>query len=131
MAASKDYYATLGVAKNADPQVIRAAYRALAKKLHPDSSLDKSPEALQKFRELSDAHSILSDPQLRSLYDAELVQRADGPSSRQTPRPTANPHGKTPERDLVEKIRNGVVVVGWSLIGGFIVVLARIPRMTL
>lgn len=64
----KDYYATLGVAKNADEKEIKQAYRRLARKYHPDVNPgDKSSE--EKFKEISEAYEVLSDPQKRKKYD--------------------------------------------------------------
>ena len=69
MAESKrDYYEVLGVDKNADDSAIKKAYRALAKKYHPDSNPD-NPEAEKKFKEASEAYSVLSDPDKRRQYD--------------------------------------------------------------
>jgi molecular chaperone DnaJ len=65
---AKDYYATLGVPRNASEKDIRSAYRKLARKLHPDvNPNDKSAEA--KFKEVSQAHEVLGDPEKRKLYD--------------------------------------------------------------
>ena len=66
--AEKDYYKTLGVSSNATQQEIRKAFRRLAKKHHPDRN--KGSEAAQeKFKEISEAHSVLSDPEKRGQYD--------------------------------------------------------------
>ena len=69
MAESKrDYYEVLGVPKTADDDALKKAYRALAKKYHPDANPgDKEAEA--KFKEASEAYSVLSDPQKRQQYD--------------------------------------------------------------
>ena len=66
--AKRDYYEVLGVDKNADDAALKKAYRALAKKYHPDMNPgDKVAE--QKFKEATDAYNILSDPEKRKLYD--------------------------------------------------------------
>ncbi len=69
MAESKrDYYEVLGVSKDADDDALKKAYRKLAKKYHPDANPgDKEAEA--KFKEASEAYSVLSDPQKRQQYD--------------------------------------------------------------
>src|ERR1700737_4459892 len=64
----KDYYKALGVAKTAKPAEIKAAYRKLARKYHPDANKgDASAE--ERFKEISEAHSVLADPQRRKEYD--------------------------------------------------------------
>ena len=69
MAESKrDYYEVLGVDKNADDAALKKAYRALAKKYHPDMNPD-NPEAEKKFKEASEAYAVLSDPDKRRQYD--------------------------------------------------------------
>lgn len=73
--ANKDYYATLGVNKNASDDEIKSAYRQLAKKYHPD--LNKTEEAAEKFKEINEAYSVLSDKQKRANYDQ--FGSADGP----------------------------------------------------
>src|SRR5688572_15695758 len=65
---AKDFYATLGVSRKADDKEIRSAYRKLARKYHPDvNPNDKTSEA--KFKEVSEAYEVLSDPEKRKLYD--------------------------------------------------------------
>ncbi|HJB07675.1 MAG TPA: molecular chaperone DnaJ [Candidatus Enterocloster faecavium] len=69
MAESKrDYYEVLGVPKTADEETLKKAYRALAKKYHPDAN-PGNKEAEAKFKEASEAYSVLSDPQKRQQYD--------------------------------------------------------------
>ena len=63
----KDYYGTLGVKKNATADEIRKAFRKLARKYHPDVNPDKSAE--EKFKAISEANDVLSDPKKRKIYD--------------------------------------------------------------
>jgi molecular chaperone DnaJ len=63
-----DYYKTLGVGKNASDEEIKKAYRKLARKYHPDRNAgDKKAE--ERFKEISQAHDVLSDPEKRKAYD--------------------------------------------------------------
>lgn len=64
----RDYYEVLGVDKNADDDTLKKAYRALAKKYHPDMHPDDK-EAEAKFKEASEAYAVLSDPEKRKQYD--------------------------------------------------------------
>ena len=64
----KDYYRTLGVAKNASTEDIRRAYRSLARKYHPDvNPNDKAAE--EHFKDINEAHEVLRDPEKRRKYD--------------------------------------------------------------
>src|SRR5437763_3729277 len=66
--ATKDYYGTLGVKKSASQEEIRKAFRKLARKYHPDVNPgDKSAE--EKFKLISEANDVLSDPKKRKVYD--------------------------------------------------------------
>ncbi len=69
MADKRDYYEILGVPKTADDAEIKKAYRALAKKYHPDMNPDNPEEAEKKFKEASEAYGVLSDPEKRKQYD--------------------------------------------------------------
>ena len=64
---SHDLYDLLGVARDADADAIKKAYRRLARQLHPDVNPD--PETQEKFKEVSRAYEVLSDPQKRAAYD--------------------------------------------------------------
>jgi molecular chaperone DnaJ len=68
MPARPDYYKILGVGKNASDEEIKKAYRRLARKYHPDRNHgDKQAE--ERFKEISQAHDVLSDPEKRKVYD--------------------------------------------------------------
>ena len=69
MARTRDYYDVLGVPRTASAKEIGAAFRKLARKHHPDLNAgDKQAEA--RFKEISEAHEVLSDPEKKKLYDA-------------------------------------------------------------
>ncbi len=67
MAEAKDYYQALGVTKSATPDEIKKAYRKLALQYHPDRNKGKDAEG--KFKEVTKAYEVLSDPQKRETYD--------------------------------------------------------------
>lgn len=68
MAAKRDLYEVLGVSRDASADEVKKAYRQMARKYHPDVNRD-DPDAGEKFKEISDAYEILSDPQKRAAYD--------------------------------------------------------------
>jgi len=63
----KDYYAVMGVGRDASQDEIKRAYRKLARKYHPDVS--KEPDAEARFKELGEAYEVLKDPEKRAAYD--------------------------------------------------------------
>src|SRR6202045_5439292 len=63
----KDYYEVLGVARGADADAVKRAYRKLARKYHPDVSKEKNAES--KFKEVQEAYEVLKDPEKRAAYD--------------------------------------------------------------
>ena len=69
MATKRDYYEILGVNREASKEEIKRTYRRLAKKYHPDLNKDNPKEAEEKFKEVSEAYEVLSDPQKRTNYD--------------------------------------------------------------
>ncbi len=74
MATKRDYYEVLGLSKGASEDEIKKAYRKLSKKYHPD--INKEADAEEKFKEVSEAYEILSDPQKRAAYDRVAVLAA-------------------------------------------------------
>jgi len=80
----KDYYAVMGVARDATQDEIKRAYRKLARKYHPDVS--KAPDAERQFKALGEAYEVLKDPEKRAAYD----QLGSGYRDGQTFRPPPN-----------------------------------------
>ena len=82
----KDHYTALGIAPDADQEVIKAAFRALAKKYHPDTAADPgaakvrfSEIAKARFCEINEAHAVLSNPAARAEYDRLLAAQRKKP----------------------------------------------------
>jgi len=69
--APKDYYWILGVSRSETPSAIRARYRDLARRFHPDVA---GPQSTSAFQEISEAYEILADPAARRRYNAELAR---------------------------------------------------------
>ena len=67
MTAKRDYYEVLGVSKTTPINEIKSQYRKLALKFHPDRN--KSKDAGEHFKEISEAYAVISDPEKRSIYD--------------------------------------------------------------
>ncbi|NNN05058.1 MAG: DnaJ domain-containing protein [Elusimicrobia bacterium] len=89
----RDYYAVLGVKKNASPEEIKQAYRRLAKVHHPDlQPQSQKAAAAEKFKELNEAYEVLSHPDKRAAYDR---YGPDGPPGASAQEP---PHGARPAR---------------------------------
>jgi curved DNA-binding protein len=84
--AYRDYYKTLGISKTATEKEIKAAYRKLARKHHPDMNQGKK-DSEAKFKEINEAHEVLSDPEKRRRYDTlgenwQSFQAPQNPRSR-------------------------------------------------
>jgi DnaJ-class molecular chaperone len=65
----RDFYAILGVPRDADSNTIKKAYRTLAMRWHPDKNPGNQEEAQSKFQEIAEAYEVLSDPEKRSIFD--------------------------------------------------------------
>jgi curved DNA-binding protein len=90
----KDYYALLGVGRDADAAAIRRAYRELAKRHHPDRAADgASPD--DRFQEISEAYAVLGDPLRRAGYDALGAGLREGePVAQSPPADSKSPRGR-------------------------------------
>jgi len=89
----KDYYAALGVAKNASQEEIQRAYRKLARKYHPD--VNKTPDAEEKFKDIGEAYEVLKDPDKRAKYDRYGVAWKAAQQGGGTPPPGYEDAGST------------------------------------
>jgi curved DNA-binding protein CbpA len=105
----EDYYAVLGVSKDADPDVIKAAYRALAKKYHPDAPGGSA----ERFRQISRAWEALSNPALRQAFDKT------GAGGGQKPSPEEKKEHRSPKVHYAD-------AVGLGMIGGALFLIAII-----
>ena len=74
MTAFPDHYATLGIDPTADQEVITAAYRALAKKYHPDTGAPRGTASAERFAEIQQAYEVLGSAESRRQYDLELLE---------------------------------------------------------
>lgn len=73
---TKDYYRILGILDDAEDVVVRAAYKALAQRYHPDKSTGDGDEANRRMKEINEAYGVLSDPVKRKQYDATRDKNA-------------------------------------------------------
>lgn len=73
MTVFPDHYAALGIDPTADQEVIGAAYRALAKKYHPDTGATKGTASAERFAEIQQAYEVLGSPESRKQYDKDLL----------------------------------------------------------
>jgi molecular chaperone DnaJ len=78
---ARDYYAILGIRRDASADEVKKAYRRLARELHPDVNPD--PETQERFKEITQAYEVLSDPKKREMYDlgADPFATAAGPGA--------------------------------------------------
>lgn len=95
---SIDHYQTLQVSPSADPEIIEAAYRRLARKNHPD--VNKSPNAHAQMSAINQAYAVIKDPAKRSRYDAEraYARRKEMRKSHQPPPQPRSPKKPKPPK---------------------------------
>lgn len=118
--AEPDYYAVLGVERSATPAAIKGAYRALARRYHPD--LNPGASALDhRFQDVARAYTILGDPARRAAYDGGRVLAQRLPPSASVPAPAAHwawerPHpywiADRPARPQLGSGREATIAVG-------------------
>lgn len=97
----RTHYMNLHIIETADPVVIKASFRALAQKYHPDRNPKNAKEAERIFKVLNDAYTVLSDPTSRAEYDALLKKKRgfdDSPPSQSTTAPKAEHEGMSKGR---------------------------------
>lgn len=121
----KDYYKILGVSKDVDASELKKVFRKLAKDLHPDKNPD-NPKAEERFKEVSEAYEVLSNPKTRAEYDEVRTMMASG-----GPRPGGFGGGYSTQGNInIEDLMgNGGSFGGLGdLLGGFFGGGARGPR---
>lgn len=128
-ATSRDYYQVLGLSRSASAEDIKKAYRRLARQVHPDLHTGvKKAEMEKKFKELNEAHEVLSDPDKRKKYDrygadweqADAFERArEQAGARGFGGETAGGFGAEAFSDVFENLFGGRTSTGRSTRGGF------------
>jgi len=115
MPVANDYYGILGVRRDAGPDEIKKAYRRLARELHPDVNPD--PALQERFKEVTQAYEVLSDPEKRQMYDlgADPFARAGAGAGGDGAGIESSRHSHTPG-DRVS--RRGVNTDGAGAAGG-------------
>lgn len=94
--AARDFYQILGVPDTASADEVKKAYRRLAKQYHPDAN-PNNPQAAERFKEISEAHATLADPDKRKQYDQMRRLGAFDPAMRRSPGATGRPGGPPAE----------------------------------
>jgi curved DNA-binding protein len=108
----KDYYATLGVGRDADADTIKKAYRKLARRYHPDVS--KEPDAEARFKEINEAYEVLGNPEKRRAYDGLGSGFRDGeeihgwPGGGAGPGGPESPFGNASFEDILSSLFGGL-----------------------
>jgi curved DNA-binding protein CbpA len=114
-----DLYAILGVGRDADDEIIRAAYRALAKRYHPDTADDEA-QTTERFRQIAAAYDVLRDSGRRALYDlrhareqaADQARRQRAPAVGRPPASSAQDHPLDRVHPRLDSLGTALMVVG-------------------
>ncbi len=119
MAGYKDYYNILGVSRDASQKDIKAAFRKLAAKHHPDRNPD-DPSAEERFKEVNEAYTALSDPEKRKIYDQYGTTGSVPPFAQQGGFRTVSPEEFAGFSDFFQSLFGGVMGGrGFSVDSGF------------
>jgi len=128
---SGSHYEVVGVARSADRDIIRAAYRVLAKRYHPDTTTGPKDKAAARFCKIQEAYDVLSDARRRAEYDAQLDASAREPqaqqaSTRSTQEPPRAPEAGSQSRQETPKRKpspeSGTGGARWRIVGALIVI---------
>lgn len=104
-----DYYAILGVHPSAEEEVIAAAYKALAKKYHPDTA--SATASATRFVELQEAYDVLRDPVQRKQYDEHLANAGESKDTKSQQKSDERPAGTGNNKSYVFSILVGALVI--------------------
>ena len=113
MTERASHYKVLQVDWEAEPEVIQAAYRGLARKYHPD--VDPSQEAARRMTEINEAFAVLRDPERRRQYDRELQTRRDRRATDRRVRSTGFGAAGPPRGPASGSVLDFGRYAGWSL----------------
>jgi len=123
-----DYYAVLGVTATADEDVIAAAYRALAKKYHPDTGSHRGTASARKFQEIQEAFDVLGNQSSRTEYDEKRKASDEDPSPSEnvihSKRGSADRHREDPASAIARKKMSTKMAVPTSIAALLIAIVA-------